>query len=64
MLLTMLSIGGSPPASISSTFHSGTSDSLLASRDPAVPPPTMMKSNLSPSGGKMDSHYTVMNHAN
>lgn len=52
-VLTMLSMGGSPPASISKIFHSSTSDSLLASKDPAVPAPTMMKSNVSPPAMQM-----------
>lgn len=35
---------GSPPASISRIRHSVTSLSLLASTEPALPPPTIMKS--------------------
>lgn len=45
--LTELSTGGSPPASISKTFHSDTSDNLLAITEPAVPAPTTIKSNSS-----------------
>lgn len=43
-VLTIDSIGGSPPASKSSTFHSGFSVNRLATTDPAEPAPTTMKS--------------------
>lgn len=44
ILLTLDSIGGSPPASISNILKCLTSLRRLATTLPAVPPPTIMKS--------------------
>lgn len=48
-ILTMLSIGGSSPASTKRIFHFSNSVNRLAKIDPAVPEPTIIKSKLSPS---------------
>lgn len=44
IFLTLDSIGGSPPASMSNTFHFLFSDNRLATTEPAEPAPTTMKS--------------------
>lgn len=46
---TILSCGGSEPASISSTEKFFVSASLAANVEPAVPAPTIIKSKLEPS---------------